>query len=188
MTADRKLSQIFAAVLVLAASSVGLGQESSRTGPPPADKIRVTPPKADRLSRPEGSPIPGRVVLEAPQQNDFTTPDGFTHFHLDVNSGCQFTDHSYALNIPLDPARLSQISYLMTNYDVDYNDPQGCLGGPEVDLMKFNNNSLGILTGANDSWSINKWALTRPRMVNGSNAIFIDTDSTGTGCWCVGAA
>ena len=184
---ERKFWKVATLALALAAPAALPAQESSRVGPVASAPARQTPPVTTFQGRPEGSPIPGMTTRqEAPTQNDFTTPDGFTHFHLDVNSSCLFTDHNYSINVPLDPARLSQISYLMTNYDVDYNDPQGCLGGPEVDLMRFNNNLLGILTGANDSWSINKWNLGRSKMVNGANSIFIDTDSTGTGCWCVG--
>ena len=187
MLGMRRLPEILAIALAAAAPSALPAQETARVGPAPTARIRQTPPTSAVRGRPEGSPIPGaRKAGDAPTQNDFTTPDGFTHFHVDANSSCLFADHNYSVNIPLDPARLSQISYLMTNYDVDYNDPQGCLGGPEVDLMQFNGKLLGILTGANDSWSINKWALKRTNMVNGANAIHIDTDSTGTGCWCVG--
>ncbi len=42
---------------------------------------------------------------------------------------------------------MTEISYSMSNFDVDYNDPQDCSGGPEVDLMYFNGHSLGFLTG-----------------------------------------
>ena len=186
MTGHRRLARILVGVLVLAASSAALGQTRSRLGTPPSSTIRRMPQRSDVPPRPEGSPVPGRIPLPEAAQSTFTTPDGFTHFHLDVNSACLFSDHSYTLNIPVDPARMHEVSYLMTNYDVDYNDPQGCPGGPEVDLMLFNGNLLGILTGANDSWSINTWDLAQAQLVNGNNAIFIDTDATGTGCWCVG--
>jgi len=116
----------------------------------------------------------------------YTDSDGFTHWRSEIVSGCSFSDHSYALDIDVDPERMSDISYRMSNYDVDYNDPQFCEEGPEVDRMYFNDHDLGILTGANDSWSINAWSLNRSQVVKGSNSIFIDTDSTGTGCWCVG--
>jgi len=119
-------------------------------------------------------------VLRTSAQNGFTT------WHLDVNSGCIFSDHSYTLDIPVDPTVMSDITYTMTNFDVDYNDPQGCQGGPEVDIMQFNGHNLGILTGANNSSSLNSWSLQKSQVVRGSNQIFIDTDSTGTGCWCVG--
>ncbi|HVG60443.1 MAG TPA: Ig-like domain-containing protein [Hyalangium sp.] len=115
-----------------------------------------------------------------------SSSDGFTTWRLEVNSGCQFFDHSYTLDIPPAPEHLSDISYSMSNYDVDYNDPQGCQGGPEVDLMSFNGHRLGQLTGATDSWSINTWPLGKSQMVQGPNQIFIDTDATNTGCWCVG--
>src|SRR5512133_2002003 len=57
-----------------------------------------------------------------------TTPDGFTIWKKTINSGCSFSDHNYALDVPADPNDMSDISYQMTNYDVDYNDPQGCEG------------------------------------------------------------
>ncbi|HSP82075.1 MAG TPA: hypothetical protein VLQ93_26370, partial [Myxococcaceae bacterium] len=52
--------------------------------------------------------------------------------------------------------------------------------------MSLNGQSLGYLTGANNSWSINSWPLSPSHLVNGTNTIFIDTDAPGTGCWCVG--
>src|SRR4051812_20182521 len=115
-----------------------------------------------------------------------STQSGYTSWRLDVNSDCLFSDHNYMLDIPADPAQMSDITYTMTNFDVDYNDPQGCTGGPEVDIMHFNNANLGILTGANNSWSLNSWPLASSQLVRGSNSIFVDTDSTATGCWCVG--
>ncbi|WP_224364739.1 Ig-like domain-containing protein [Hyalangium versicolor] len=112
--------------------------------------------------------------------------DGYTVWRQEIYSGCSFADHSYTLEVPADPQSMSDISYSMSNYDVDYNDTQGCSGGPEVDLMSFNGHQLGQVTGANDSWSINTWPLDKSQLVQGSNAIFIDTDATNTGCWCVG--
>lgn len=129
----------------------------------------------------EPAPIP-------PQPSSWTqlaAPAGFTTWRKDINSGCSFSDHNLSLDIPADPADMSEISYSMSNYDVDYNST-GCSAGPEVDLMYFNGNSLGFLTGANDSWSVNSWPLTRAQVVKGANAIRIDTDAPGTGCWCVG--
>ena len=87
------------------------------------------------------------------------TPDGFTIWKEIVSSSCSYVDHNYSLNIAQDPQFMSDISYQMTNFDVDYNDPQSCVGGPEVDHMKFNGQFLGILTGANGSWSTNTWPL-----------------------------
>ena len=95
----------------------------------------------------------------------YTDSDGFTHWRSAIDSGCSFSDHSYALDIDVDPERMSDISYRMSNYDVDYNDPQFCEEGPEVDRMYFNDHDLGILTGANDSWSINAWSLNRSQVV-----------------------
>ncbi len=112
--------------------------------------------------------------------------DGYTKWRLPVDSACLFTDHSYTLDLPEEPARMSDIRLTMTNYDVDYFDPQECEGGPEFDNADLNGKTLGILAGANDSWSINSWLLKQSDLVKGGNQISIDTDATGTGCWCVG--
>ncbi|HKF41701.1 MAG TPA: Ig-like domain-containing protein [Thermoanaerobaculia bacterium] len=186
MTADRKRATLLAGAIALAVWTTAVAQTSSHVGATSPAQSKRLPPTADMPARGEGGPIPGRIELPEAVQSTFTTPDGFTHFRLDVNSGCLFADHNYMLSIPVDPAKMHKISYLMTNYDVDYNDPQGCPGGPEVDLMNFNGKLLGILAGANNSWSINTYPLTQSQLVNGSNAIHITTDSTGTGCWCVG--
>ena len=114
------------------------------------------------------------------------TNDGFTIWKETVSTGCSYSDHNFSLDVSTDPQFMSDISYQMTNLDVDYNDPQSCEGGPEVDHMKFNGRFLGILTGANKSWSTNTWPLKKSDIISGSNAIFIDTDAPGTGCWCVG--
>ncbi len=119
-------------------------------------------------------------------QTKYTDANGYTYWRNEVNAYCSFSDHNFTLNIDADPAEMSDISYIMTNYDVDYQDPQGCTGGPEVDIMHFNSHELGVLTGANDSWSINTYPLTSSQVVQGDNAIYIDTDAPGTGCWCVG--
>ena len=115
-----------------------------------------------------------------------TTSDGYTVWRKEINSGCRFSDHNYTLDIPADPDEMSDIRYTMTNWDVDYNDPQSCAGGPEVDHMSFNGHFLGILTGANNSWSLNSWSLSKSQVISGTNTIYIDTDAPGTGCWCVG--
>lgn len=136
--------------------------------------------------QPEGEGIDPNEL--APTLNDWQArsgSDGFTIWHKDINSGCLYSDHNYTLDIPANPGDLSDISYTMTNWDVDYNST-GCSGRPEVDLMYMNGHLLGSLTGANNSWSFNSWPLTQNQMVNGSNQIHIDTDAPGTGCWCVG--
>ena len=115
-----------------------------------------------------------------------STPDGFTVWRKTIDSGCSYSDHNYTLDIPAEPANMSEISYSMSNYDVDYTDTGTCPGGPEVDIMYFNGQSLGFLSGANNSWSVNSWPLTAAQVVKGSNTIHIDTDAPGTGCWCVG--
>ena len=116
----------------------------------------------------------------------YDSADGYTVWRKDLEGTCSYNDHNYTLDIPADPNEMSDISYSMSNYDVDYNDPQQCKGGPEVDLMSLNGNQLGVLTGANNAWSINEWKLDKTQVMSGSNSIYIDTDSTNTGCWCVG--
>ena len=116
----------------------------------------------------------------------FVDEEGYTHWRSTINSGCSFSDHNYSLDVQGEPLEMSSISYSMSNYDVDYNDPQGCPGGPEVDRMYLNGHELGILKGANNSWSINTFPLTNAQVVKGNNSVFIDTDSNNTGCWCVG--
>lgn len=114
-----------------------------------------------------------------------STSDGYTVWRKEINSGCLFSDHNYTLDIPADPNEMSDIRYTMTNYDVDYQST-GCSGRPEVDHMFLNDHFLGILTGANNSWSLNSWPLQQSQVVSGTNTIYIDTDAPGTGCWCVG--
>ncbi len=114
------------------------------------------------------------------------TPDGYTVWRQQIDSGCSYADHSYTLDVPMDPAEMSDISYSMTNFDVDYSNAQDCEAGPEVDIMSLNGSRLGILTGANNSWSTNSWPLKRSQVISGTNQIFIDTDASGSGCWCVG--
>jgi hypothetical protein len=134
---------------------------------------------------------PGALSANGPNGAEAITTvtdekDGFTVWRKEINSGCSFADHSYTIDVTADPADMSEIKYSMSNFDVDYNDPQGCEGGPEVDNMSLNSKQLGVLTGANGSWSINSWSLNKTQVVSGTNTIFIDTDAPGTGCWCVG--
>lgn len=136
--------------------------------------------------RPQDPPPPTvRAVAPRPWKV-LAAEDGYTVWRQDVNAACSYNDHNFTLDIPQDPKDMTDISYSMTDYDVDYNDPQGCEGGPEVDHMKFNGRFLGILTGANNSWSLNSWPLQATDIISGSNQIYIDTDAPGTGCWCVG--
>jgi len=111
---------------------------------------------------------------------------GDTVWRKDVNSGCSFSDHNITVNIPVEPDEISDAKITMTNEDVDYNDPQSCSGGPEVDYLYINGHFIGQLQGANNSWSTNIFDFPSSYLVKGDNAIFVDTDSTGTGCWCVG--
>jgi hypothetical protein len=137
---------------------------------------------------PNQPPNPNITISPASTQstNAEITPDGFTVWKKEINSGCQFSDYNYTLDVDADPNEMSDIMYTMTNYDVDYNDPQTCEAGPEVDHMQLNGSFLGILTGANNAWSTNSWPLDKSKVISGSNQIYIDTDAPGTGCWCVG--
>lgn len=123
----------------------------------------------------------GQAAVEAT-----TDENGITHWRSTVDSGCSYSDHDYTLDIDADPERMSEITYKMSNYDVDYNNSEGCEGGAEVDRMSFNGSELGTLTGANDAWSVNAFPLDKSQLFKGANKIYIDTDATGTGCWCVG--
>ena len=145
----------------------------------PLSAAAQTPPRPDQ----PGGPIP-----PGPQSEPWVqmgTDDGYTTWRKDVNSGCSFSDHSYSLDVPEEPDNLSDIHYTMSNYDVDYVSSD-CSAGPEVDMFYFNNAFIGILTGANNSWSINSWTLSNANMLKDANSVFIDTDATNTGCWCVG--
>lgn len=111
---------------------------------------------------------------------------GETVWHKDVNSGCSFSDHNISIDIDIAPTEITDTVIRLTTWDVDYNDPQGCTGGPEVDILWINGNRIGQLQGANNSWSTNTFSFSSSFLVKGSNAIYIDTDEPGTGCWCVG--
>ncbi len=130
--------------------------------------------------KPDPWPHKGRVF---PLQ---TEADGETVWHVDVDSGCSYSDHTINLTIDADPEDIKDPKIKLTNFDVDYNDSQDCAGGPEVDSLYVNGNYIGQLKGANDSWSINTFDLLPSYLDNGTNEIFIDTDATGTGCWCLG--
>jgi hypothetical protein len=111
---------------------------------------------------------------------------GYTVWRKNVSPSCIYADHDYILDIPVEPAELSDITYSMNSFDVDYGDAQSCEGGAEVDAVYVNGHSLGTLNGADESWSVNSWPLTRAQVLKGANSIRIDTDAPGTGCWCVG--
>lgn len=144
----------------------------------------ASPASAQDAPQPPGGAALAPASVQATLSE--VTPDGFTVWRRDIGVSCSFSDHNYTLEVNANPGEMSDISYSMTNYDVDYNDPQGCEGGPEVDIMSLNGNNLGILTGANNSWSTNLWTINRSQVISGSNQIYVDTDAPGTGCWCVG--
>ena len=67
-----------------------------------------------------------------------TDEDGYTVWRQEVNSACLFTDHNYTLDIPADPEMMSDISYRMSNFDVDYNNIcNGIPNSSEVDIYVF---------------------------------------------------
>lgn len=76
---------------------------------------------------------------------------------------------------------LKNIKLTLSVYDVD--ESQG-----EVDVVSVNGNSVGILHGANDSWSVNNYTLTPGMLVGGTpqnpgvNEIVVDLTVSG---WCV---
>lgn len=119
--------------------------------------------------------------------------DEYTIWGVDVNSGCQYSDHNIYIDIDARPGDITDLSLTIHAYDVDFKGSEWCTAGNEVDKVFINNNSLGVLTGADSSWSINIFPLERG-MINGASAtaatgtnhIFIDTDAINTGCWCVG--
>src|SRR3972149_6942262 len=65
---------------------------------------------------------------------------GDTVWHTDVNSSCSYSDHYINIDIDVEPNEIKDAKITMTNWDVDYNDPQSCSGGPEVDYLYVNNN------------------------------------------------
>lgn len=118
----------------------------------------------------------------------------YTIWHVDVNHSCSYNDHRFTIEVDVEPEEISDLTLTLTAYDVDFTDPTGaCEKGPEVDKVYINDHYLGILRGASDSWSTNTYQVdtnwingatdTQP---SGSNTIRVDTDATGTGCWCVG--
>lgn len=171
---NTRTRSILISVFIMAAITVLLviwGRPAAAQSDPPAG-----PDKPDTATAP-------LQVVESPVT--ITAEDVYTVWRKEINSGCSFSDHNYTLDIPEDPENMSDIRFTMSNYDVDYASP-GCPGGPEVDNMYLNGNLLGRLTGADNSWSINAWDITKDKLVQGSNTIYIDTDATNTGCWCVG--
>lgn len=110
---------------------------------------------------------------------------GETVWHKDVNSGCSWSDHNITLEIDAEPEDISDVSIKMTNYDVDYQSTD-CSNGPEIDYLYINDNYVGQLQGANNSWSTNIFTIPSTYLVKGENKIFVDTDATNTNCWCVG--
>ena len=68
-------------------------------------------------------------------------------------------------------------------YDVDYNG-SGNGGQPERDRVSVNGNYVGMLTGANNSWSICTFEVDSSYLVCGQNTIHIDIDVL-SGGWLV---
>lgn len=121
-----------------------------------------------------------------PQIYSKTLATGETVWHTDVNSGCSFSDHYINVEIDSEPDEIAGAKITLTAYDVDYNNSTGCSGGPEVDYLYINDNFIGQLQGANNSWSTNTFNVPSSYIISGTNEVYIDTDAPGTGCWCVG--
>ncbi|MBF0337449.1 MAG: Ig-like domain-containing protein [Nitrospirae bacterium] len=107
-------------------------------------------------------------------------------WHVDVNSGCNYSDYDVDLVIGEDPAQIENTLLRLSAWDVDYNDPHDCKGGIEVDYVYLNGKKLGQFQGANNSWSINTFSISPGDLIKGTNKIMVNTDATNTGCWCVG--
>lgn len=71
--------------------------------------------------------------------------EGEKIWHLDIDSGCNYSDHNIYMDIDVDTRDITNSKIRMTNEDVDYNDPQSCSGGPEVDYLYINGNFIGQL-------------------------------------------
>ncbi|MEM7539584.1 MAG: Ig-like domain-containing protein, partial [Chloroflexota bacterium] len=95
------------------------------------------------------------------------------------------TDHHYTLTMTEDPDTMLEILLIVSAFDVDYDDPQNCPGGPEIDHVYFNDHFLGTLEGADKSFSTNSLPITPTLVISGINNITIDVDATNTFCWCL---
>jgi len=68
-------------------------------------------------------------------------------------------------------------------FDVDQAGSEDC--GPEVDQVSVNGVPLGVLTGANDVWTLNTFTVPAGALTPDSNTFRVDIDTGGTGCWAV---
>jgi len=88
------------------------------------------------------------------------------------------------------PLVVANVFLVLSTWDVDYNGAHLCTGKPETNKVYINGHYLGTLTGANNSWSINAFAVPI-RHVNapGDNAVKVAIDTAnaalGYGLWCV---
>ena len=155
--------------------------------PPKKGEAFVMEPAHLCRGKPQEASKPPTSVALSPQ-------GGYTVWHTDVNHSYWWPDHYFDIEVDARPEDISDLSLTITAWDVDFTDPTGaCEGGPEVDKVYINNHYLGILRGTNNSWSTNPLPVD-PAWINGAtdtspsgtNTIYIDTDSAGTGCWCVG--
>ncbi len=110
---------------------------------------------------------------------------GYTVWQTSGTSYCSFSDHEITIEIDVDPQKITELSLIINAYDVDYAS-EACSNGPEVDKVYVNGEYVGILRGANDSWSTTRFSINPSALVEGNNLIYIDTDAPNTGCWCVG--
>lgn len=115
-----------------------------------------------------------------------TDSQGYTLWKTEGNPSCEYADHELTINVDVAPEEITDSSLIVSAYDVDYTGDPACAGGPEVDTVTLNGTNLGILRGANDSWSTTRFSVNPGILRQGDNTVHIDTDSTSTGCWCVG--
>ncbi|MCP4715872.1 MAG: Ig-like domain-containing protein, partial [Deltaproteobacteria bacterium] len=127
------------------------------------------------------------VVTPPPKLSTTISDQDYTLWKADGSQYCAYSDHTLEIEVDADPEDISDLSLIISAYDVDYRDESGdCEGGPEVDIVTINGNNLGNLVGANDSWSTTRFSVDPQLIMTGTNTVKIDTDATATDCWCVG--
>ncbi len=84
----------------------------------------------------------------------------------------EFNINAASLPSPLNNAQLS-----LRVYDIDEQDPE-CA---EVDVVRFNNNQVGTLTGADDVWSTTILDINPALVQAGNNLVSVDINTSGCG-------
>jgi len=82
-----------------------------------------------------------------------------------------------------DPTISPKPTLTLRVYDVDVQGTPGC--GPEVDVVCINGHTLGVLTGANEQWSICTFDVEPSFICEGNNHVQVFIDTTGSECWAV---